>query len=177
NNRLHDIHYHYGFTEAAGNFQVNNYGHGGVGNDPVQADAQDGSGFDNANFATPPDGQAPRMQMYVFLSAFPNRDCDLHKRIIIHEYGPGCSNRLTGGPANSDALDAQQSGGMGEGWSDWWALMLTQRATDTQNQPMPIGTYALAQPTNGNGIRSYPYSFDMTVNPHTFGDYNQDNEV
>ena len=31
NNLLHDIHYHYGFTEAAGNFQVNNYGRGGAG--------------------------------------------------------------------------------------------------------------------------------------------------
>jgi extracellular elastinolytic metalloproteinase len=177
NNRLHDIHYHFGFTEAAGNFQVNNYGRGGQGGDPVQADAQDGLGFDNANFATPPDGFSPRMQMYVFLSAFPNRDGDLDNTVIIHEYGHGISNRLTGGPANSDALDAQQSGGMGEGWSDWWALMLTQRASDTQNQARPIATYAMAQPPDGGGIRTYPYSYDLTVDPHTFGDYNQDNEV
>lgn len=40
-NLLHDIHYQYGFTEAAGNFQVNNYGNGGLGNDPVIADLQD----------------------------------------------------------------------------------------------------------------------------------------
>jgi hypothetical protein len=177
NNLLHDIHYHYGFTEAAGNFQVNNYGRGGLGDDPVQADAQDGSGFDNANFATPPDGLSPRMQMYLFLSTYPNRDGDLDNGIIIHEYGHGVSNRLTGGPANADALDAQQSGGMGEGWSDWWALMLTQRATDTQNQARPIGTYALGQPPSGTGFRAYPYSYDMTIDPHTFGDYNDNNEV
>src|SRR5262249_46684352 len=51
NNTLHDVHYKYGFDEAAGNFQVNDYGRGGIGGDPVQADAQDGSGTDNANFA------------------------------------------------------------------------------------------------------------------------------
>lgn len=61
NNILHDIHYQYGFDEASGNFQVNNYGKGGTGNDAVEADAQDGSGTNNANFATPPDGSRPRM--------------------------------------------------------------------------------------------------------------------
>src|SRR5262249_10410414 len=117
------------------------------------------------------------MQMYLFIDTFPNRDGDLDNDIIIHEYGHGISNRLTGGPANADALDAQQSGGMGEGWSDWWALMLTQRASDTHNQPRPIANYALGQPPDGTGIRSYPYSYDMTIDPHTFGDYNYDNEV
>jgi hypothetical protein len=62
----HDTLYRHGFTEAAGNFQVNNFGKGGAGNDPVQAEAQDGSGTDNANFATPADGQKPRMQMYLW---------------------------------------------------------------------------------------------------------------
>jgi Ca2+-binding RTX toxin-like protein len=176
NNRLHDIFYRYGFDEASGNFQVNNYGRGGVGNDAVQADVQDGSGYDNANFATPPEGFAPRMQMYVFLN-FPSRDSALDTGIVIHEYGHGVSNRLTGGPANADALVALQSGGMGEGWSDWLALMLTQRVTDTQDQAMPIGTYALGQGPGGGGIRTYPYSYDMTINPHTFGDYNQNNQV
>ncbi len=40
---LHDIFYEYGFDEASGNFQQNNYGNGGNGNDFVYADAQDGS--------------------------------------------------------------------------------------------------------------------------------------
>jgi hypothetical protein len=68
NNMMHDIWYHHGFDENAGNFQTNNYRRGsaaGVG-DAVLADAQDGGGFNNANFATPPDGTAPRMQMYLF---------------------------------------------------------------------------------------------------------------
>ena len=66
NNVMHDTLYSHGFDEAAGNFQINNFGQGGLGNDPVNAEAQDGSGVDNANFATPKDGQSPRMQMYLW---------------------------------------------------------------------------------------------------------------
>ena len=66
NNLMHDVWYHYGFDDASGNFQVNNYGRGGAGSDEVNAEAQDGSGINNANFATPPDGINPRMQMYVW---------------------------------------------------------------------------------------------------------------
>ena len=64
NNILHDVLYQYGFDEPAGNFQSNNYGKGGAGGDPVQADSQDGSGVDNAQFGTPPDGFDPRMEMF-----------------------------------------------------------------------------------------------------------------
>ena len=56
NNAIHDILYRHGFDEAAGNFQIDNFGNGGEGDDPVRAEAQDGGGTDNANFATPPDG-------------------------------------------------------------------------------------------------------------------------
>ena len=70
-NRIHDILYRHGFNEAAGNFQVDNFGKGGRGGDPVQAEAQDGGGTDNANFATPGDGRAPRMQMYLWTGAGP----------------------------------------------------------------------------------------------------------
>jgi len=66
NNILHDMSYKYGFDEVSHNFQNNNLGRGGVQGDYVQADAQDGSGTNNANFATPPDGTRPRMQMYLF---------------------------------------------------------------------------------------------------------------
>jgi extracellular elastinolytic metalloproteinase len=66
NNVMHDRLYTLGFDEAAGNFQVKNFGNGGAGNDPVNAEAQDGGGTDNANFSTPTDGSAPRMQMYLW---------------------------------------------------------------------------------------------------------------
>ncbi|RMG56067.1 MAG: PKD domain-containing protein [Bacteroidetes bacterium] len=68
NNIMHDVWYHYGFDEASGNFQANNYGRGGVGGDYVNADAQDGGGINNANFGTPPDGGNPRMQMFLWAS-------------------------------------------------------------------------------------------------------------
>src|SRR4029079_12426502 len=66
NNIVHDILYSHGFNEAAGNFQVDNFNKGGAGSDPVNAEAQDGGGVDNANFATPGDGSSPRMQMYLW---------------------------------------------------------------------------------------------------------------
>ncbi len=66
NNRIHDYTYLYGFDEVSGNFQQNNYGNGGTGGDYVLADGQDGSGTNNANFATPADGANPRMQMFLW---------------------------------------------------------------------------------------------------------------
>jgi extracellular elastinolytic metalloproteinase len=77
NNRIHDILYRHGFNEAAGNFQTNNFGLGGRGADPVQAEAQDGGGTDNANFATPGDGKPPRMQMYLWTGAGPTHRLDV----------------------------------------------------------------------------------------------------
>ncbi|MBK8259638.1 MAG: M36 family metallopeptidase [Polyangiaceae bacterium] len=72
NNVLHDVLYSHGFTESNGNFQTNNFGKGGAGNDRVNAEAQDGGGLDNANFATPSDGSSPRMQMYLWSGTMPN---------------------------------------------------------------------------------------------------------
>ncbi len=164
NNVLHDVHYLYGFTSAAGNFQTNTYGQGGLGSDAVQADGQDnadGGSANNANFGTPPDGFAPRMQMFEFSFTSPRRDSDMDSGIITHEYGHGVSNRLTGGPANASALSSLQSGGMGEGWSDFWSLMFRQRnALDTLDA-RGVGMYVLGQAETGPGIRSYRYDFDI----------------
>ncbi len=298
NNIIHDVMYQYGFDEVSGNFQVNNYGNGGAGNDSVNADAQDGSGLNNANFSTPPDGSSPRMQMFLFsapasitvnepasiagdysvfgpaldaagitgtleevndgidtgsdgctaLTVFTagriavidrggcefglkvlnaeqagaiaalvinnagdgvinmgpgavgntvtipsvfigqtdgnlirtelannvditmNQesgfiDGDLDNGIIIHEYGHGISNRLTGGPAAAGCL--QNSEQMGEGWSDYFALVMTAQSADQALNLRPIGTYAGSNPA---GIRQYPYTTDMSVNLHTFAD-------
>ncbi|MCP3141881.1 M36 family metallopeptidase [Pyxidicoccus xibeiensis] len=66
NNVIHDRLYRHGFNEAALNFQENNFSKGGLGSDSVDAEAQDGSGTDNANFSTPADGSNPRMQMYLW---------------------------------------------------------------------------------------------------------------
>ena len=66
NNLMHDIFFNYGFDEASGNFQETNYSGNGLGGDFVIADAQDGSGMNNANFGTPPEGFNPQMQMFLW---------------------------------------------------------------------------------------------------------------
>ena len=173
NNIIHDVFYRYGFTEAAGNFQVNNYGRGGAGNDYVQAEAQDGSGTNNANFATPADGSRPRMQMYIWPHtgtgefAGKIRDGDLDAGIITHEYGHGISNRLTGGRLNVGCLGNQEQ--MGEGWSDYLAIALTARSGDTGEQARGLGTYALYQANRqAKGIRTTAYSTLKTINPSSY---------
>ncbi|MAB40018.1 MAG: hypothetical protein CL528_08280 [Aequorivita sp.] len=156
-NIIHDVTYQYGFDEASGNFQHNNYGNGGAGNDPVNAEAQDGSGTCNANFATPGDGSRPRMQMYVCGS----RDGDLDNMVIIHEYGHGISNRLS-------TLGGQEQ--MGEGWSDYYGLMLTMESGDGGPDSRGVGTWLIGEGPGGPGIRTWPYSTDFGVNPHTYDD-------
>lgn len=313
NNLIHDIYYHYGFDEASGNFQENNYGRGGSGGDYVRAEALDGSGLNNANFATPPEGIRPRMQMFVWTgrpqyltvnspasiagtynssganfgppltstpitanailvddgsdsptlacNALPaadniglagniaivdrgecafvdkvlnaqnagaiavivcnnvpggtitlggnnseitipsimisqadgnllknalnqgetvnvslvddgtvNRSSDLDNGIIIHEYGHGISIRLTGGANNSGCLNNAEQ--MGEGWSDYFALVNTMQPGDVGTNPRGIGTYAISQPVTGGGIRPAPYTTDMSVNGFTYADVN-----
>lgn len=321
NNMMHDIWYHYGFDEVSGNFQENNYGKASsvVAGDYVRAEAQDGSGVSNANFATPPDGNRPRMQMYIWpfnsntghfltvqspnnlagtylaakanfgplLPAVPvvadvvvmedavaptadgcdsivnaaalngkivmidqgtcgfvdkaqraqdagalgviiannigflfvmndntpntltiptvmvlpavandikaeitngntvtaaidnagisDKDSDLDNGIIAHEYGHGISIRLTGGAATSGCLrNAEQ---MGEGWSDWFGLMLTMEPGDQGSDIRGIGTYVRAQPTTGPGIRPAPYSTDFAVNNYTYGASNNASQI
>ena len=312
NNMMHDIWYHHGFDEVSGNFQSNNYGNSGLQRDEVVADAQDGSGLNNASFGTPPDGQNPVMTMFLWapvgplndplevlngsasgnysgveanfgssLSTTPinaelalaiditadvldacdplsnvaflngkiavirRGDCefgskvlaaenagavavimvnnvagdpitmgpgaegdavtipsimlsqadgetiiaslannsntinatlvnngpfqidgDFDNGIIAHEYGHGISNRTTGGPSASNCLfNAEQ---MGEGWSDWFGLMITMFDTDTADDPRGIGTFAVSQATTGPGIRPRRYSPDFTINELTY---------
>ncbi|MBK8225897.1 MAG: M36 family metallopeptidase [Flavobacteriales bacterium] len=170
NNLMHDVWYQYGFTDPAGNFQENNYGRGGSGSDPVDADAQDGSGTNNANFGTPPDGSNPRMQMYRWTSTTPNRDSDLDNGIIAHEYGHGISNRLVGGPSNTSCLgNAEQ---MGEGWSDYFGIVMTMKATDTPTTGRGVGTYVLGQATTGVGIRPARYTTSFASNNYTYASTN-----
>jgi extracellular elastinolytic metalloproteinase len=170
-NMLHDIQYQYGFDEAAGNFQTNNYGRGGAGNDSLRAEAQDGAGTNNANFSTPPDGSRPRMQMFRWTRTTPTRDGDFDNGIIIHEYGHGISTRLVGGPSNSSCLTNRQQ--PGEGLSDWWTLAYTAKPTHTAFTRRPVGTYALGQsPTTGAGIRTQVYSVDPAVNTWRYSSIN-----
>ncbi len=167
NNVMHDIWYQYGFDEASGNFQENNYGKGGRGSDSVNADAQDGSGTNNANFGTPPDGSNPRMQMFLWTN--PTRDGDFDNVVIAHEYGHGISTRLVGGPSRNALGGSEQ---MGEGWSDWFGLMITMRPGDVGTTGRGVGTYVRGQPTSGRGIRPTQYSTNRSINNTDYADVN-----
>ncbi len=123
-----------GFTREAGNFE---------GDDPVRGEAMDGAKtfqnmpdgghIDNANFATPPDGFRPRMQM--FLWHFPGDPTDPFiaadgandAGIVYHEYTHGLSNRLVVDADGFSTLGAVQAGSMGEAWSDWYAYDFLQK--------------------------------------------------
>ena len=170
NNIVHDVMHGYGFTSEAGNFQASTYGAGGVGGDEVFAESQDGESLDNANFATPADGLNPRMQMFLWDTDgddVGDLDGDFDNGVIVHEYGHGISNRLVGGPTVVTCLgNAEQ---MGEGWSDWYALMFTMKPGDTGPDPRGIGTFVLDEPPTGPGIRPAPYSTDFGVNSFTYG--------
>ncbi|TVY53916.1 Extracellular metalloproteinase mep [Lachnellula cervina] len=173
-NMYHDLLYDLGFTEAAGNFETDNDGLGGVGSDAVILNSQDGSGTNNANFATPPDGQAGRMRMFMWTTATPNRDCAFDAGVIIHEYTHGVSNRLTGGPSNVNCLNVLEAGGMGEGWGDAMAIVIHTKTNDTRATDYPMGDWVDNDPA---GIRSYLYSTSLTTNPLTYESLNSLNEV
>lgn len=157
NNIMHDFSYTLGFTETARNFQTNNFGRGGTGNDSVRAEAQDGSGTNNANFATPPDGQRPRMQQYLFTAPTPDRDSSLDSDVVFHEYGHGISNRLIGN--GSTALSGTQSGAMGEGWSDYWAI--------TINNDGAVGEWVV---NSSVGIRRAVYTVPAAAVHNSYAD-------
>ena len=57
---------------------------------------------------------------------------------------------------------------MGEGWSDWFGLMLTMKEGDQGTDARGIGTYLFGQGAGGAGIRTHRYSTNMSVNPHTY---------
>jgi hypothetical protein len=143
-NDWHDRTYLLGFNEASRNFQTNNFGKGGAQNDPVNVDAQDGSGTNNANFSTPPDGSRPRMQMFLFSikngAGGVKQDGDFDPSVIYHENTHGLSNRLVGG-GSGGCLGGLQAGGMGEGWGDFMGSSFL-------NNPI-VGAYVTGNATVG----------------------------
>lgn len=97
---------------------------------------------------------------------FVNSDGDFDNGIIAHEYGHGISTRLAGGRNNSSCLNNKDQ--MGEGWSDWFALMMQLKPGDVGSAKRGIGTFVSSQDNDGSGIRSYQYSTDRAVNPMTY---------
>ena len=161
NNVIHDKLYRHGFNEAAGNFQENNFNRGGQGSDSVNAEAQDGGGTSNANFATPTDGSNPRMQMYLWTQSSPNRDGDLDSDIVWHEYGHGLTWRMIGG------MSGPLAGAIGEGMGDVLAIYA--------NRDDAVGEYSY---NNENGIRRYRYgSYPLTYGDVTGNSVHSDGEI
>lgn len=95
-------------------------------------------------------------------------DGSLDNGIIAHEYAHGISNRLTGGRQAASCLSNDEQ--MGEGWSDFFSLIMTHEPGDKGTDSRGIGTFAFAQLPIGGGIRTYPYSTDMKINPQTYDD-------
>lgn len=180
-NLYHDELYRLGFTEAAGNFQNNNFGRGGAGNDRISAEAQDMTPdfgcpnpqqkpcLNNANFATVPDGGRGRMQMYLWDGPTPDRDGAADAEIMIHEATHGTSNRLIG---DADGLDTNMSRGLGEGWSDFFALAMLSHPVEPTNGVYSMGGYVTHQAQTGfnsnfyYGIRRFPYAVKNFTGPN-----------
>ena len=186
-NWYHDEMYRLGFTEAARNFQQDNFGRGGAGGDRVSAQAQDCSGTNNANFSTPADGSAnPRgvMQMYIFTPPTPDFDGSLDADIVVHELTHGLSNRLHGNGSGLSGLNMSRA--MGEGWSDFYAHAMLSEPSDPINGVYPTGGYATYNLRGGAnlfnnyyyGIRRFPKAVmaftggpnNRPHNPMTFND-------
>lgn len=161
-NILHDLMYFYGFNEAAGNFQEINYGEEGSDGDSVLALAQNDSRDCNASFGTPREGLSPRMK----IDLCDDKDGAFDNVVLIHEFAHGISNRLVGGSFVVDCLRNTEQ--MGEGWSDWYALITTMKPGDSEDLPRGIATYYRGFGTLGGGVREYPYTTDLTLNPLTY---------
>src|SRR3954451_6079511 len=135
----------------------------GVGNDPVRALAHSGPVRGTANMSTDADGRPPVMNMGLVTRS--NRHTALDADVVFHELTHGLTNRLVGGTRQGHALDAPQSEGMGEGWSDFFALTIQNyfRAVNGQDERVITGNWVVDNPT---GIRSNPYDDRY---PFTYG--------
>ncbi|KAJ3517106.1 hypothetical protein NLJ89_g723 [Agrocybe chaxingu] len=170
-NRVHDIAYRYGFTEKAFNFQHDNFGKGGKGNDSVDVIVHDPSGLNNAYFSVPPDGEPGACHMFIWTKSLPNRDGSMDNGILIHEMTHGITNRMTGG-GTARCLQTTESGGLGEGWSDAFAGWMEQSSRETKD--ITIGSYVY---NRTRGLRRFPYSVNTTTNPLRYSDLKKLTEV
>ncbi len=153
-NFAHDFFYDLGFDEAAGNFQVDNFGRGGLGGDPIVGLAR-AVGRNNATFQPTPDGSSPTISMFLWdavgcwghdLDADGTNDLDgdLDLDIVLHEYHHGVSSRL------NTAFNGNEAAAIGEGGSDFFAYSVN-------------GDTVLAEYARPGGLRS--------INSRAYGDW------
>jgi len=190
-NWMHDKLYDLGFTEAAGNYQQNNFGRGGVGGDAVLVDVQNGAnnGERNQNWfsITPIDGTPGRMTLSLFdgpaSADLPDRDAAFEAETILHEYTHGMFQRLVGHGAG---FSGNQAMAMNEGWADFFPLSLLSGQSDAPDGVYPFGAYSFwlwpgFSSVNGGsgtalqenyyyGKTTYPYSTQLSKSPYTFKD-------
>ncbi|KAH6573839.1 hypothetical protein BASA60_005859 [Batrachochytrium salamandrivorans] len=164
---VHDVFYKYGFTEPAGNFQRDNFGRGGIAGDQVIINLQGSKRKNSANFDTFPDGQPGVLNLHIFTATKPNRDPALDNTILIHELTHGLSSRLTGGAQTKMCMSKIECGGLSEGYSDMMALIFTAKPEDTRNTKKVIAEYIKG---DSQGLREYPYTTDLDVNPLKYQD-------
>lgn len=168
-NWMHDVLYELGFTEGAGNFQYDNFGRGGtnaLGCDPVQMDVQDTAL--GISYSTAEDGEPGHIEVGIRKG----RDASLDTTIILHEYTHLLVWRLVGGGLTK--ISAWQSLGLAEGWADFYALALLSESTEGAYPVAGYFSYKFLEDTFAEnyyfGLRPYPLSTDMAIEPLTFGD-------
>ena len=97
--------------------------------------------------------------------------------IVSHEWGHYLTNRLI---HNGFGLMQWQGASLGEGWSDFIAMMLQLKESDRNilgnelfqgDNPMStfVGRNLIGNISFKEGIRRYPYTTNMVVNPLTLG--------
>jgi hypothetical protein len=165
-NRFHDAAYRLGFNEQAGNFQHFNFGRGGSEGDRISFEVQDSSGTNGANFSAPADGGRGRLQMFLWTGSTPDRDGTLDSQMVVHELTHGITGRLHG---NATGLGSNMARGMGEGWSDFFALALLSEPSDATRGVHAVSAYATYQLIPGYdsnyyyGIRRFPLATNTSI--------------
>ena len=155
-NTAHDYFYDLGFTESAGNFQTDNFGRGGKGNDAVLAKAH--VGFENASISVAGDGFPPRIEMGVrlgFKDGLKYFDLSYAGDVVMHECGHGLTLRIVGGPDNVTCLDGTQSWALDEGWGDYFGISFF-------DDPV-FGEYSSQDSVRGvrrQGYEGYTYTYE-----------------
>jgi extracellular elastinolytic metalloproteinase len=162
-NIMHDFFEALGFDEPSGNFQLVNFSGASGGGDPVDAIvfARPVKGL--ASMYTPPDGARPTLRMGPQRVSM--RHSALDSEIVYHEYTHGVTSRLVGGRFNRNSLSRHQSRGLGEGWSDFFALSFHNVLRD--DDKLVIGNWVK---DNKSGLRRFPYDCAF---PDKFDDLGQ----
>jgi hypothetical protein len=114
---------------------------------------------------------ANNVPVNVSMSYSTKQDGSFDNGVMIHEYGHGISNRLTGN-GYTCLQYTQSKEQMGEGWSDFFAMMLTNKPGDNASVARGMGTYVSGEGISGDGIRPAKYSPDFLINDYTYGDTN-----